>query len=267
MACCTIYRISRFWTQGSSNPSHASHRYSRTTLESATAVTEVGGCRSVLYSSLAFLEANPRAKRSNQRTLHVALVGMTGVGKSTLVNVLKGEEKAEVNNNVRPCTTRTIQYEVVEGGTRYYIWDTRGLNEASEQAAVPTRFLRFVGIVPNAERELKKLLRGEDPRVNLVLLCIDAKKIRVKDHWKNYNKIYADLCERKLKVAVVVTQMGERDFRGTEWKRTCEVTAKGVVEEFPDARLMEAVPKFEELDDPRLKECKSRILGLISNVC
>lgn len=214
-----------------------------------------------------FVDANPCAKGSNQPTIHVALVGMTGVGKSTLVNVLKGEEKAEVNNNVRPCTTKAMQYEVVEGGTRYCIWDTRGLNEASEQSAISKRFRRFTRLGPDADRESRKLLRGSNPRVSLVLLCIDAKKIRVKDHWKIYNKIYSDFCERKLKVAVVVMQIGERDFRGSEWKRTCEVTAKGVVEEFPDGGLMEAVPKFEELDDPIVNECKRRILRLISNAC
>lgn len=197
--------------------------------------------------------------------MHVALVGTTGVGKSTLVNVLKGKEIAEVNNNVRPCTTRAMQYEVIEGGTKYCIWDTRGLNEASQ--GVPTRALKFFKILPDADRELKKLLRGNNPRFNLVVLCIDAKKIRVDVHWKLFNLIYADFCQRRLKVAVVATQMGERDFRGAEWKRTCKDTAKGVVEEFPDERLMEAMPKFEELDDPRVKECKSRILTLISNAC
>lgn len=208
-------------------------------------------------------------RKQNQRTIHVALVGITGVGKSTLVNMLLGKEKAEVNNNVRPCTARATQYDVVEGSTRYCIWDTRGLNEASEQTGVSTRFLKFARIVPDADRESKKLLRGSDPRVDLVLLCIDAKKIKVKDHWKIYNKIFADFCDRKLKVGVVVMQIGERDLRDSEWKRTCAATAEGVVgrEEFPDAGLMEAVPRFEALDDPRVKECKSRILRLISNVC
>jgi len=208
---------------------------------------------------------NWKMSRSNQPIVHVALVGNTGVGKSTLVNVLKGREIAEVNNNVRPCTTRTMKYEVVEGDTTYCIWDTRGLNEGSEKAALATRMLKRARILPDPERELKNFLRGKDPRVNLVLLCIDAKKIRVNVHWKIYNKIYADFCERGLKVAVVVTQMGERDFRSSEWKGKCKLTATGVVEEFPDARMMEAVPQFEELNDPSVEDCRGRILRLISN--
>lgn len=204
-------------------------------------------------------------KPSIQRTINVALVGVTGVGKSTLVNVLKGEKKAEESNNVRPCTTRSTPYEVVEGDTRYCVWDTRGLNEASEQTGISTRLRRF--IIPDAEDKVKKLLHGSNPKVNLVLLCIDAKKIRAKDNWKIYDKIYSDFCKKRLKVAVVVMQIGERDFGGSEWKRVCAVTATQVVEEFPDAGLMEAVPIFENLSDPIVNECKSRILGLISNAC
>lgn len=181
--------------------------------------------------------------------------------------MLKGEEIAEVNNNVIPCTTRTTPYEVVEGDTTYCIWDTRGLNEGSEKAALHTRMLRLARILPDADRELKKFLRGKNPRVNLVLLCIDAKKIRVSLHWKIYNKIYVDFCEKGLKVAVVVTQMGENDFGGSEWKRTCERMATGIVEEFPDAKLVEAVPTFEEFEDPSVKDCRGRILRLISSAC
>ena len=221
-------------------------------------------CRSVLCLSIAFIDANLRVKGPGRPIVHVALVGVTGVGKSTLVNVLMGKAAAEANNNVRPCTTRATRYEVVEGGTTYCIWDTRGLNEGSE-ATLPIRVLRLANIVPDSNRELKRLLRGKNPRVDLVLLCIEAKKIRVKVHWKIYNKIYVDFCKSEKKVAVVVTQMGEKDFRGSEWKRQCALTARGVVEEFPNAGLMEAVPRFEELDDSRVKDCRDRILGLISN--
>lgn len=221
------------------------------------------GAISILSAST--VDTNLGLEDPDPHTRHIALVGITGVGKSTLVNVLQGNEVAEVNNNVRPCTTRAMKYELVEGGTRYCIWDTRGLSEASEPEAIQKRMLKFCRIIPDAERELKNLLLGGNPRFNLVLLCVDAKKIRVPVHWKLYNLIYAEFCKRRLKVAVVVTQLGEPDPRGSEWKRICENAAKGVVEQFPDRTLMEAVPKFEELDEPEVTECKKRILTLITN--
>ncbi|KAF8121740.1 P-loop containing nucleoside triphosphate hydrolase protein [Boletus edulis] len=207
--------------------------------------------------------------KSNQRTLHVAIVGNTGVGKSTLVNVLKGDEIAEVNNDVKPCTTRKKEYEVVDGNTTYHIWDTRGLNEASEKEVLPIRILKFARILPDADRELKRFLRGKEPSVDLVLLCIDAKKTKVEVHWKIFDKVYVDFCEEGLKVAVVVTRLKEKDFSGpgSEWKGTCKGTAKKVVKEFPDMSLIEAVPEFGELSDKSVNECRGRILTLISKAC
>lgn len=176
------------------------------------------------------------------------------------MNVLKGKEIAEVNNGMEPCITKTTQYEVVEGDTRYCIWDTRGLNEAWWHTAISTP----PRIIPDSDGEVKRLLRGSDPRIDLVLFCIDAKKIGVEGHWKIYDKVYSDFCERKLKVALVVTRMAESSIRRHAWKRTCQVMAEEVGTSL-DKELMEAVPKFEDLNDPRVEECKSRILRLISN--
>lgn len=177
-----------------------------------------------------------------------------------------GREVTEVNNNVKPCTTRTKDHYVVDGGTTYCVLDTRGLNEGSERAPLVIRMLKLAGILPDAEREVKKLLRRRSPGVDLVLLCIGAEKIRRNIAWKIYNKVYVDLCDRGLKVAVVVTQMGETDFN-SEWRETCKRAAMGVVEKFPDARLMEAVPMFEKLNDRRVRECRGKILKLISEAC
>ncbi|KAF8554582.1 hypothetical protein OG21DRAFT_1508705 [Imleria badia] len=118
----------------------------------------------------------PGSNQPNQPTLHVAVVGNTGVGKSTLVNVLKGKEIAKVDNNVIPCTARTTPYEMEVGRTKYCIWDTRGLNEGSEKAAFFVRWLRRTGILPDADRELKRFLRGRNPSIDLVLLLISVKR-------------------------------------------------------------------------------------------
>ncbi|KAF9223728.1 hypothetical protein BS17DRAFT_671025, partial [Gyrodon lividus] len=84
---------------------------------------------------------------------NVALAGATGVGKSTLVNILKGSMVAKANYESGPCTTKATRYEVVEAGTTYCIHDTRGLNEASVQGAISFQsFLKFLRILPDAER-------------------------------------------------------------------------------------------------------------------
>lgn len=202
--------------------------------------------------------------KQNGPTKHVALVGVTGVGKSTLVNVLSDSNRAQVTNDVKPCTARPDRYDIVQEGVKYCLWDTRGLNEAWEQEATGpiARFLRLLRVLPDADQELRKFLRGKDPKINLILFCIEAEKIQVDAQWKNYNKIYVKFCRRKIKVAVVVTRM-DQSTRNMDWRRTCEGMARDVVGEIPDARMLEAVPTFERLEDAR--DSRSKILRLISN--
>ncbi|KAF8843721.1 hypothetical protein BDN67DRAFT_113856 [Paxillus ammoniavirescens] len=149
------------------------------------------------------IQMMPPGSRQTRPTINVAVVGITGAGKSTLVNVLKGSHDAEANNDVEPCTIKTTPYEVVEAEATYRIWDTRGLHEPSQEAATTPlqRFLNFFRISPDADHQLKKFLRGTDPKINLVLLCIDGSKIAVKTHWKVYTKVHV----KRIKVAVVVT--------------------------------------------------------------
>ncbi|KAF8554584.1 hypothetical protein OG21DRAFT_1439953 [Imleria badia] len=196
---------------------------------------------------------------------HVAIVGLTGVGKSTLVNVLTGSNHANVTNDVKPCTAQAVRYDIELEGVRYTLWDTRGLNEASEQGATGpiARFLSFLRGTPDADQELRKFLRGKNPKISLILFCIEAEKIRVDAQWKHYDKIYVKFCKRRTKVAVVVTRMDGNTKRTTEWRTTCEDMAKEVVGESLDARLFEAVPAFERVDDTG--DCRSKIFRLISN--
>jgi predicted GTPase len=195
--------------------------------------------------------------------INVALVGMTGVGKSTLVNILKLEGSlavdAQVNNDTDPCTLEATRYEVVEAGTTYHIWDTRGLNEASKKGFIK-RCFPSSWTTPEADRQLENLLSGE-PKIDVVLFCIRIDKIRTLEHWEMHTKI--DI-PPNMKVAVVVTQM-EGDIGSSQWKETCKDTAKlttkGVI---LDTDLMEGVPKFKNLQEQDAKDCRVNILDLIS---
>jgi len=201
---------------------------------------------------------------SNQRTIHVAFIGETGAGKSSIVNLLTGKEIAQVNNDREPCTIKAAaEYKVVKADTIYHIWDTRGLNLGKEPGKVSfARMGQKLGFIHNAESELKKLLHDQTP--DLVLLCIDARKISISDHWSMYGDIFASL-RKRMKVAVVVTRL--EDLQGSAWKERYEAMARGVFWEFPGASMIEGVPKFEELDDQDLKDCRDRILTLISKSC
>ncbi|KAF8121738.1 hypothetical protein EV363DRAFT_1437064 [Boletus edulis] len=165
-----------------------------------------------------------------------------------------------------PCTAQPDCYDIEKEGVRYTLWDTRGLNEASQQggASPIARFFRFLRAVPEADRELQRFLRGKNPRISLILFCIEAEKIQVDAQWKNYDKIYVKFCKRKIKVAVVVTRM-DSNTRNTDWRGTCEGMAREVVGESLDARLIEAVPGFDSERSEDIGDCRSRLLRLIAN--
>jgi len=202
---------------------------------------------------------------SGHRTIHVALIGVTGVGKSSIVNVLTGKAIAQVDNGVKPCTTKAKGYEVVKADTTYCIWDTRGLNEGKEleKGSLASSWMgQLLGF--DAESKLKKLLHDKNP--DLALLCVDAKKTGNSDHWSIYDNIFANLPER-MKVAVVVTRLRGGDLQDSTWKERCEANARGVFKEFPGASMIEGVPEFNKLDDQEVKDSRDRILTLISESC
>ena len=66
-----------------------------------------------------------------KRGVPVALVGETNAGKSTLLNVLVGEERALVSN-VHGTTRDTIEETVNVGGTLVRFIDTAGIRETSD---------------------------------------------------------------------------------------------------------------------------------------
>lgn len=60
----------------------------------------------------------------------VWLVGKTGAGKSSIVGVLTGNERAKVGNGFAPCTITAHVFDYPEGTPLIRFLDTRGLEEA-----------------------------------------------------------------------------------------------------------------------------------------
>jgi len=89
--------------------------------------------------------------------LPVAIIGPTNVGKSTLLNVLIGEERAIVSD-IHGTTRDTIEEEITLDGIRFRFIDTAGLRESGEE-------IELLGI----ERSHQKIQTA-----SLLLLVLDA---------------------------------------------------------------------------------------------
>ncbi|KAI6156034.1 hypothetical protein EDD17DRAFT_1489955 [Pisolithus thermaeus] len=70
--------------------------------------------------------------------LTVLVMGETGSGKSSVVNLLVGTKVAEVSPDARPCTLKTVKYEATIRGRRaqmsVHIWEVRGFNQPVERS-------------------------------------------------------------------------------------------------------------------------------------
>ncbi|KAG1891683.1 P-loop containing nucleoside triphosphate hydrolase protein [Suillus fuscotomentosus] len=131
------------------------------------------------------------------RPRNVVLYGESGVGKSSLINLIMGRDAAKTSPDALACTTTHAPYDATISGQHFRLWDTAGFNEGSE------------GTVPAvmAERNLTAFLRGlnQEDGVHLLIYCT---------HYKIFSAVIRD---SKVPTIIVVTCL--EDFRPVmaEW--------------------------------------------------
>ena len=123
---------------------------------------------------------------------NVILFGESGCGKSSIVNMIVGEDVAKVSSGLKGCTFQNDAYEAMIDDTHFVIYDTAGLNEGER------------GRVPHwkAIRELYLLIRRLDG-VSLLIYCIRGRvRENAKVNWDLFNKV---ICGGKVPTIAIVT--------------------------------------------------------------
>ena len=141
------------------------------------------------------------------KSINVILFGETGVGKSSVVNLIAGRTVAEVSLDVEGCTMHSKEYRFDVGSMRVSIWDTSGLEEPE---------MGVHGYVPAVEKAwlLIKQLR-EAGGVDLLLFCIRGNRITMTTQ-SNYRLFYEVLCGQQVPIALVITHL-EREVNMEDW--------------------------------------------------
>lgn len=151
---------------------------------------------------------------STPRAYNVVVFGETGVGKSSLINLITRSYLAKTSPDVNACTKRSEQYEVTIGGREFRIWDTVGLGAGSSgplNAAL-------------AQQKLKRFLKRfvKNGNLDLLVYCVRGGRA-THAHVRHYKTFYFSVCKAAIPVVIVVTCLenisGEMD---SWWSKNAE---------------------------------------------
>ncbi|KAF8441400.1 P-loop containing nucleoside triphosphate hydrolase protein [Boletus edulis BED1] len=157
---------------------------------------------------------NPGVTRGRSSSLeinkgrNIVIFGDSGVGKSSLINMLAGRKTAETSNGVLGCTFQSHLHTITIGGEKVNLWDTAGLDEGTRGRVQPEV----------AERNLTKLLRElrSANGIHLLVYCIRGPTVR-KSLARNYVIFYSAICRKKVPIVAVVTGLENEASSMEDW--------------------------------------------------
>jgi len=131
-----------------------------------------------------------------QATRNVIVCGETGAGKSSIINMIIGEEVAKVSDAAKGVTFESTPYPTtLPDDFHITLWDTAGLNEGTK------------GKVNNREAIIKlhQLICDlrEHGGVSLLVFCMRGPRI-TESSTDNYRMFYSSFCRKKVPIIMLV---------------------------------------------------------------
>ncbi|KAG8216009.1 hypothetical protein J3R82DRAFT_8001 [Butyriboletus roseoflavus] len=144
----------------------------------------------------------------NRCVPNIVIYGETGVGKSSIINLIAGQKIAHTSNDALGCTVQHKQYIVSLDGMPCTLWDTTGLDEGTE-GTVPARV---------AESNLRSLIQdlAHTGGIHLIVYCIRGTRPS-KALKRNYDLFYVTFFRKKVPVALVVTGLERQQGEMETW--------------------------------------------------
>ncbi|KAJ3511732.1 hypothetical protein NMY22_g15560 [Coprinellus aureogranulatus] len=134
---------------------------------------------------------------------NIILFGETGVGKSSIINMLRGSEGATISSSALGCTLSSNGYDGSIWDQDYTFWDTVGLNEG-EQGNMPD-----IKAVTALYHLLRKL--STDGGVSLLVFCMRAPRISDAGH-KNWVLFREIVCQQQVPAVIAITYLEQEDM-------------------------------------------------------
>ncbi|KAG1809693.1 P-loop containing nucleoside triphosphate hydrolase protein, partial [Suillus subaureus] len=138
---------------------------------------------------------------------NIVIFGETGVGKSSIINILVQQGLAETSDGALGCTSGFKCCPAEISGQRFVLFDTAG--------TVPAAM---------AEKQLKSLLgelmSPESDGIGLLVYCMRSTSA-LHALARVYNMFYAGICQKRVPIVVIITGL-ERKARMEDWWDTNE---------------------------------------------
>ncbi|KAI6044693.1 P-loop containing nucleoside triphosphate hydrolase protein [Pisolithus marmoratus] len=145
--------------------------------------------------------------RPSSNLINIVLFGETGVGKSSVINLIAGESLAKVSADVDGCTMASTKYTIHVDSQSYAVYDTVGLEEP--QMGVNGYF----SAIEKAYNLIRSL--GETGGIHLLLFCMRGGRITATAQ-SNYRLFHEFLCDKQVPIALIFTGL-EREERMEGW--------------------------------------------------
>jgi small GTP-binding protein len=175
---------------------------------------------------------------------NVVIFGDSGVGKSSLINMLAGRGVAKTSNSAIGCTSQNTLYTIEINGEKVNVWDTPGLDEGTWGRILPK----------TAEKELTKLLRWlrRADGIHLLVYCIRGRSVR-KELARNYVIFYSAICRKKVPIVAVVTGLENQRPSMDDWWTTGEKELTKYKMIFDDHACVTTIGK-DQIEGPRVEQ-------------
>ncbi|KAG1720104.1 P-loop containing nucleoside triphosphate hydrolase protein [Suillus lakei] len=166
---------------------------------------------------------------------NIVIFGETGVGKSSLINLIAGRDIAPTSPDALSCTTEEHAYEVDIRGQRYTLHDTVGLGEGSHGSMpadmAPTKKLKYF---------LRKM--SQEDGLHLLVYCVrGSRATRALRH--SYETFSAAIAGMKVPVVLAVTCIDEVSEAGGWWERNGKITS------YRDRRYQSKIDVLEKISE------------------
>ncbi|KAJ8588155.1 hypothetical protein M405DRAFT_793418 [Rhizopogon salebrosus TDB-379] len=155
--------------------------------------------------------------RASMSTKNIVLFGGTGAGKSSVVNLMAGQEKARTSLDMGRCTLRWQEHPVTFDGFVCKVFDTVGL----EEPQLGTK--AYLDIIVDAYNLIRRL--KNEGGIDLLLYCVRAGPV-TSTLQTNYRLFYEWLCENKVPIVLVLTGLENEQDMEDWWTRNEHVFSK-----------------------------------------